>query len=311
MVTPHISYSGSCKVNGTQIFCREVSVNIESKPTFYDHTIGLQESKKGIVVNGISKAGTKIQKKYYRYSPVLPKASISGPLTVKNLNTLLGLAEWGGSSGGNVIDGVDVEVVMWKNGVKQTLKSAFLQTLSIDIRAGDVASFSADFVGKDVDTATGQAVMEIAVQERLLTWDAIRISLAAPTYDNPQGGEFFGSSGSDWGIASFSISVNNPVGPIYTANTANIYPKELRLGIQDTTGSISIYGVNSFLQAHADINMAVGMGSSGGSLPDSATYKFHVAFEPPSDKASSTAIYLSNINFACFSDTGRPWYKVA
>jgi hypothetical protein len=308
MGIPHISYTGACAISGTglteiQIPCREMSINIESKPTFYDHTVGLFES---YVLSG----GKRIQKKYYRYTPVTPKASISGFLTSEILNDLMDCARWGGtkpltSSPGAMVanNTLELKMLLWQNGIQQTLSGAYLQTLTLDIRAGEPVSYNAEFVGKSISQLVTTNISTISRQAqlgRLITWDACKVWLENWEFSNGVGAQMSLPDFND--VSAFSITINNPVTPIFTANTENMFPADLRIGMQDTTGSITIYGTNNYLQGKATLRLSI-------TLQDYqlSQYRFYVAFEPPSDKASASAIFLSTSNFTCWSDSGVPW----
>lgn len=296
MTIPHISYSGSCVVADTPIFCRDISFNAESKATFYKHTIGLQESYN---INNV-------QNKYYRYAPVLPKASMSGFLTPETAVKLISLAQWGGIDPSNPID--EVVMSLWTTGKQRTLYNSYMQTLTIDIKAGEPASFSAEFVGMSLSPSSG-SVTPIPAQQKLMTWDIFRISVNNTffndasveinnNYTNPTTSVFDA-------ISSFSFTVNNPVIPIYTSSvddssdpSISVTPNYLRIGMQETTGSITVYSPNSFLQGNGNITLTFPYGG----------VNFNVAFEPPSSKVSASSVFTSTTNFNCFSDSGRPWY---
>ena len=301
-MAPHMSYTGSCTVDGTSVFCSDMNFSVDSKPTFYEHTLGLIESHTGIQGGAASLGG--IQRKYYRYSPVAMKASISGPISESFLAKLFTCAHSGGTipalgaEGENVgTNGIDVSLVMWDNGVKKILKSAYLQSLTIDFKAGDVASFSAEFVGKSV-AYNGAASTTPADCDKLLTWDRCGISVNASfnidSVGNVTGGEG-NSVGAFTNVSAFSLSFNNPIIPIYTSS--GLLPFDLRIGMQQISGSISIYGTNSYFQGAGTISVTAGSISHG----------FTVAFEPPADKAGASSLFISTTKFTAYSDSGSAW----
>jgi hypothetical protein len=300
MSLPHLSYSGSCTINDVQVWCRDISVDMGSKPTFYDHSVGLVESIRGIVKPGRTIPGTRIQKKFFRYSPLLPKVSISGSLTLSNAVYLLNLARSGGALVQNgVLAGSVVRATLWDEGLTYVLNNAYISSFSFDIRAGDIASFSAEFVGTNFNRTESDVSVKAQQLDKFLTWDAVALEVTGTFGVGGASGAISPSGFKDFSsVSGFSLSVNNPIVPIYTANTPQMYPRELRIGMQDTTGNISCYGPNGFLQGEGDIALF---------FNKVKRYTFHVVFEPPSDKASSSSAYISTTNFVCFSDNGRPW----
>jgi hypothetical protein len=217
-----MSYMGHCHIGGTLIKCTSMSVSKKQEPLFYDHVVGLRDMNftanlaKTKSTSGASAGGKyNIQKKIYRLSRSTGSASISGPLSEGVFKNLMDLAISG--------EETTADFVFYTGSGKQ-LSSPIITSLNIDIKAGDVASFSAEFIGKD--TSSSSVEMSSSSCEKLITWDKCEVSCSL--------------SGD---IVGFNLGITNPAIPIHVSGSttdSGLGPTDIRIGMQEVKGSISL-----------------------------------------------------------------------
>ena len=275
MVTVHMTYMGALNMFGSQFLCTNMSATTEKVPRFYDHIVGLKDQNYSTTVNGISNKGPyspltaggggydQVQKKYWRYPPAICKASVAGPCTEDGVGQLMEYAI--------KCNPFDPAMTFWNSGTRQSMTGALISNLSITMRAGDVTSFSMEMVSTTMTEDTNSPTANDCV--KLLTWDVCSVSI--------------GGSGA-YNLSEFTITINNPIIPIFTANLD--VPKTLRVGTQEVTGTISSYG-----SAVSGTQILFSLGASN-------TYTIDVVFAGPEDAASSGP-YINTVNFTGAKDT--------
>ena len=318
----HMTYVGSCAffVGPISIVlpCSSMNASLDQKVSFYDHVFGLTDrslgassstgaplgsaisalggtanntgTTKGDIYGAPIAAGSagqtsgqgNIQKRIYRPSPAIAKASISGPVPSSGFQTLIDCA----------VNGAQVAVAMtyWKkNSFNVSISKARVSMLSIDMKAGDIAHYSMEVVGAEYTPAIVSSFTSHELPcMKLVTWDACAL---ATTLGNLSG------------YASFSLSINNPTIPIYTTAWSNtgdasggMMPQKIRLGTQEVTGSIGSYDpVGVYINSPGSIsfNMA-GQGQSLAAL-----------FSSPKDEGGGGP-YIRSVSFVGASD-GNIW----
>lgn len=103
-----------------------------------------------------------------------------------------------------------------------------INSCTLSVAAGDIANFTADFIGKD-DTASTGSWAELTYGtdcSEILSWKDCGISGASGDLDN---------------ISAFEISVANNITPYFKLGSG-VFPTVLIEGIRTVTGSISYYG---------------------------------------------------------------------
>jgi hypothetical protein len=98
--------------------------------------------------------------------------------------------------------------------------------------------------------------------------------------------------GNSYNLSEFSVTITNPIIPIYTANLD--IPKTLRVGIQEVTGSVSSYEAGVSGQ---QIRFSLG----------DNTYIINVVFSGPED-AASTGPFINTVSFNGTND-GPVWIQ--
>jgi len=280
----HMTYTGSCKFNNQVFLCSNMNASLDQKLLFYDHIVGLRDvistsenaagSKKG--ESGV--ATNNRQKMVYRYSPAIAKASFSGPIPVENFEKIFNAAIRG--------DTVEVEMVFWEtNAPSVTIGNAKIETFTIDLKAGEIATFSVGLTGAEYKFSEGSS-SEASACQRLLTWDACAVSVSEILSD----------------ISTFQMTINNPVVPIYTTRwtedeaSGGLMPQKIRIGIQEVSGSLGIYSAKT-IDVPTSSNITVKLAAL------SKTFK--AGFGQPKDDASGGP-YVRTIMFTGVND-GDVW----
>jgi len=270
----HLTYTGSCSIDGQEILCSSMTSSIDQKVSFFDHTLGLRDkfssdfeskgpsTKKGDIQN--------VQKRTYRYTPAIARANISGPIPMDGFQNIIDKA----------VSGEEISMKMTyyrKNSPMTTIGRAIISTLNMSVKPGDICNFTLDAVASEYTFDASGNTSKKAQCTNLVTWDAARIT-ASPIYDH---------------IESFNITINNPPVPIYTAQwtddveTNGMMPQKIRIGMQEVTGTIGVYGV--------PIIDAPSLGDVDFSF-NGAGKKLAVVFTNPSD-TGNTGAYIRSINF--------------
>ena len=280
MTVVHMSYMGSLTMFGSQFLCTNMTASKEQTPRFYDHIVGLKDQNFSTTVDGISQKGPyfpltgggggydQVQKRFWRYPPALYKGSAAGPFVEDSVGLLMEYAI--------KCNPFDAEMIFWNDGVRQTIYQALISNLSISMRAGDITSFSLEMVSKDMvsDTSTPTE----ADCSKLLTWDMCQVA-------------FSGVGAGTYHLSEFSLSISNPIMPIFTAKPIGV-PKELRVGMQEVTGTVSSYEAGV-----AGDSITFAMGSN--------EYTIGVVFAGPSD-AGTTGPFINTVSFTGTND-GPVW----
>lgn len=225
-------YMGLADLGGTQVRCTSFGVNPNQDVLFYNHVIGLKDTvptdnaTKG---ENLGATYANIQRRIWRPSPISIAGGISFPATETGLNSIFALARYAnyfdinfnyycssGTTGDNVrlftgcrINGFDLSVV-----------------------AGDIVNINTDVVCKNVSSSTSSA--SYRTPQKIVTWDKVQISLSGAPF-----------SVTRTMIQGFSFKINNNIQTIYTAtsgkDTASLLPTDLRVGMQEVTGNLTVY----------------------------------------------------------------------
>jgi hypothetical protein len=219
----HHGFSGILDLDGTRIRCTDFSPNIQQEVSFYDHAIGLNdtnETDEGTKGEAIGTIQT--QKRIWRPGTILPGGSASFPATNLNVSSFFTHAKYGTEF--TVIAGYYCDT--GGNIIAREYKKCRINTFGISVTAEDIVQMNVDFVGKEVNDVT---VTGTTTAEKLITWDKVSLT----------------SAGFSGDIQQFELEVNNSASPIYTAlpgaTGSDLLPKDIRLGVQEVTGSVTVY----------------------------------------------------------------------
>jgi len=277
---------GSCSLGGTPVLCTNMSASLDQKVQFFDHIVGLQDTFTVAEDTGIVKKGPKttpggnaIQKKTYRYLPALARASISGYVT--------GDCESGGSSEfktilDKAISGEELSAVLtfWKTSAeKVTISQARITQFVINLKAGDLVTFSCELTGAGYSSGTGSS--SAIACTKIVNWSQCAIKGSVAT-----------------ALQGFDLTITNPPVPIYTAQWTpmsgsgrGLMPQKIRLGVQEVTGVLSMLEPQELS----------GTGTVQFEIND-VKKLLNVVFLPPSDQGTSGP-FIQTINFVGASDT--------
>jgi hypothetical protein len=266
----HMGYMGYCKIAGVNLACTSLSITKKTDPLFYDHIYGLRdqagtgpESVKG---DGGDGGFVSRQKGIYRSSRTTSSGSASGPLLKGHFKELMDTAIKG------EVVAADFGLYFGK---KKALLNAFITSLTIDVKAGEAASFSVELIGTDIEDL--ESPPEVVACEKIITWDKCGIA-----------SELTGD------VMSFSLSISNPAIPIFVSGADDtLGPKEIRIGIQEVKGSISVYEATEWPGGEiSGITFTV----------DGASYVLSATYSGPTN-SPSTGPFVSTIPFTGASDT--------
>jgi hypothetical protein len=113
-------------------------------------------------------------------------------------------------------------------------KDSRLDSLSISSTAGDIVNVSMNVFSKTIESPGGSAEQYDA-PEKLITWDKVELSVNDMNIDSSL-------------VQSFELEIKNNVKPIFTASpdndTNDLGPHDLRVGSQEVTGTLSVYGMD-------------------------------------------------------------------
>ena len=219
-MTINAGYIGYAEINGTQIRCTDFSVVPSQDALFYNHIYGLRDGGSN---GGKGDTGAlNTQRTLFRPSVISISGGISFPATEGGgASVLFDLAKTG--------DSFDMDFHYdCDNG--RSFNSCKVGRFEFSIVAGDIINISADIMANNV--ADGSGASEFNSLEKLITWDKVSVG-------------DFGD-----GVQAFNFSINNNLIPIYTAGgnseyTNKLLPAEIRVGMQEVTGTITAYGMNS------------------------------------------------------------------
>jgi len=228
-------FIGIATIEGRKIRCTSFDVNPNQTSLFYDHTIGIRDTvpitsaTKGeqdpLTPHGSNVRNT--QKRIWRPSTIEVSGGISFPATVLDsgysfCSRLFNIAGWA--------DYFDLDF-WYYCGNGKTFSDCRVNTFGFNIQAGDILNIDASVMGKDIADATPPEVFHKEA-EKLVTWDVVNITVSGYTpLENLL-------------ITGFNFQINNNLSNIYTNGSVavpNLKPHDIRAGMQEVTGSLSIY----------------------------------------------------------------------
>jgi len=227
-------YLGIAVINSVSFRCTDISLVPSQDVVFYDHTVGLKDTvpAKGAGTKGASNELNYInkQKIVWRGSTISYAGSISFPVTnggsdctdnESNLPIIFNLAKYGNS----------FDIFITYNCLEaRTFRGCKINTLSLSMTAGDIVTVTANIIAMDVEDSDPGDLFQ--VNQKMITWDKVILTAPQDSIDVSE-------------AQAFSIEINNNIKTIYTHN--NLKPRELRLGMQEVRGSITLYNNHGYL----------------------------------------------------------------
>jgi hypothetical protein len=208
----HMGYMGSADIGGTVVKITSSSINRVQ-------TVEAPELVQGDFV-----------KKAVNYGKVEIGGNISGPCAENSIVSLWTQATSRIADGDHMSTPVDITIAYYKS-ASQSFAGCYINSFQLSVTAGEVAQFTIDFMGKGVpgeSTATGSSTTTAC--EKLITWDKC---------------SFTGGSVPDTQVQSYTMTVGNGLQRAYVLNQDDLYPADVLAGMQNVTGSVSIYGDGS------------------------------------------------------------------
>ena len=318
-----------------------MACELESKPTFYEHT--LASSAPNARNAAPAGAHSPIQKKIYRYSPFAPKITCSGLFGPDHHNLIDAAIKIPDEGSRHQVTAAffmseNTDSYMYPI---QRINEAVISSLTIEINGGEPVSFNAEFIGTSWQNTPPSGVDASGVLHtpcgKPLTWDRCKVltSLA--------------SSGTDAEVQNFSVNIRNNPQVVYTGFTkawadagpapipgsgaptvsgANKYgilspgtgtngnaipdigltPRAIRPGMQEVTGTIGVFAYNAFNQRFGSAETIT---FSLQNPTDNAikAYKLGVTYAQPSNHGSGAGIFVQNVSFTgvANSSTDGTW----
>jgi len=230
-------YQGIAVVGGDYYRCNDFSLNVQQDVLFYNHTIGLNDTIPTDSATKGEEVGTiQTQRKYLRPSPVGMQGGFSFPAAIQddagelNFKTIFDYAKYGNY--------FDIDFHHYCN-VGRTFINCRVNTFNFSITSSDIITIAVDVLAGQM--TNNDSHLSYIRPQKLVTWDLIDISIS---------GDAGTLAGIKDGIQSFEFNINNNAAYIYTArpfpakavtDIENLWPYDIRLGMQEVTGSITVY----------------------------------------------------------------------
>jgi len=252
--------------------CTEFSVNVKQEPLFYDHIIGLRDTIPTSIYDikgdedDYGEGPSNLQKILWRPGVKICQGGFSFPWTDDNLGLLWKEAITGASFDMNFQYACDLA---------REFTGCKVNSFNFKVASGDIVSSTLDIMAIHEDMAD-YSKETIDTPAKILTWDSV--SITSDVIDSVD-------------IVNFDFTINNNCMPIYTAgnNVGNsdtgsgdpLEAKEIRVGMQQLTGSISFYNLDSLaylddISSPTSINVNVG----------GFSFELTVVFKPMEQSAS-------------------------
>jgi len=255
-------YLGLAKLNDIPIRCTGFNVNVQQDVLFYDHILGLRDSSPNYIETKGDIGNLNIQKYAWRPGVKLATGNLTFPATKENLQEIYNLTRSG--------DNFSLEFTYSCDNVSRIFEDCKINSFTFSISAGDVLIIDAQIMARTMFTENSVSqITHYNIAQKLITWDIVEIN----------------SESSDR-LQSFSFSVANNCIPIYTAGNNNndeLWPKRIRVGMQELNGTLNYYKKGVFYQdlnAFTDSNSLIISISSGGKCSVLFYETLNVIYQP-------------------------------
>jgi len=234
---PYPGYRGIAIINNKNIRCLDFNVNATQEVSFYKHVMGLNDTLIG-ATNASSKGETVgtigNQNIFWRPSPISIEGSMSFPAcgddSTVNFSDLFGYAKYG-----NYFN------ITFKHycGEGEKYSACRISNFTFSVAAGDTVKISASVLAADMEYSDVIAPL-VTTAEKIMTWDTVNITIT-----DPDAGGITTTS-----FNNFQFTINNNANNVYTAKPyskesyssyKSLLPRDIRLGTQEVTGSLSMY----------------------------------------------------------------------
>lgn len=264
-------YIGFANIDGRIIRCNSFNADPQQTSLFYNHIMGLNDFGSGDDTK-IEKPGeVQIQRTIWRPSTIIINASLSCYATENTSDFLFQQAVNGG-----YINQINFKYFC---GGGDRIIDGRIDQFTLNVSAGDMLTMSANILANDIDAY--DVATNYTTAEKIITWDKVKV-------------EIDGFKRNDL-IQSFSLNIANNVKPVYTNKDGSfqaLYPSDLRVGMQEVSGTIDYY-----IKDGGDLPMDAGTNISRISF-SSPGLNFHInAILYPYKSESNMGPYITNIPF--------------
>ena len=230
-------FVGLCQIDDIKVRVSSFNVNAKQEVEFYNHIYGLRDkivvgaegSEISNVTDGQLTKGDdgslNIQKYLWRPGTKIVSGNVSFPVTVNALQKVYNLTRSG--------DDFTLYFGYSCDSIQRKYEFCKINSFSFSVTAGDLVQVSFDVMGLSVEE--GYYLFDTTFQDaqKLVPWSAVSVSTI-----------------SEDALQSFNFNVSNNCLPIYTAgqNAENLFPKKIRVGMQELTGSLVAYQYGNDLE---------------------------------------------------------------
>jgi hypothetical protein len=244
-------YLGTCSIDGSLVRVNSFDINLSQETEFHEHTIGLNDYfeygaiespinprfKDGFVGKKGARDGilSHPQKKFWRPGVKSISGSINFFPSVSALKKVFDIAKYGKT--------FDMQYNYSKKSIYRIYYGCKINTMEFSVSAGENISVTLNIMATKVVEFSYGVAPHLKFSEKLINYG----SLTVDTIHKYQIGEKL--KGLE--IQAFSFSINNSCQPIYTINQnvdkldERLFPKDLRNGMQNVSGSITYYLVGN------------------------------------------------------------------
>ena len=228
--------------------CSDMNITPTQKALYYDHVIGLRDTipsnsdTKGEITN--SSLAINTQKKFWRASTIKYSGSLTYPAIVyddcsgcqtNTLQKVFDIAKYGTYFNITLYYNCDNDNGNLKG---RKFTDCRIDNYSFTSTVGDVITINIEVVASDVvDTQMSVSDAIYSNIERFITWETMNLTVSGGGGVSAPVDPGF-SIPSDL-IQSFDFNVANNINIIYTQE--KLKPKDLRVGMQEVTGSLVLY----------------------------------------------------------------------
>lgn len=271
---------GYADIDGDKYRCTDMTLAPSQEPLFYDHVVGLKDvlPSTGSNTKGAndSRGFSNAQKVLWRPStisyegsisfPVMDDASCGGASNV-NLEKVFDLAKYG--------DTFDT-ILTYNCLTGRKFTNCKINTLGLSVTSGDIVQVTLQIIATGLEEPEGD-YNQFQDSQKLVTWDKVNINGSGEGIDFEN-------------MQAFSLDINNNINTIYTHES--LAPKELRVGMQEVGGTLTLYNENgiSFIPKDAT-SKSMTLTVSDFSTPINCVFK-------PSAIDGSISSIFSTISFA-------------
>lgn len=221
-------YTGILSADSKTVRCTSFSLNTQQEAQFFNHVIGLNDTiPSGSTTKGESIGTRQTQRRIWRPSVISLGGSLSFPATENTTNTFFTKAQ-----DGSYIQDLTYQYYVcptdYQNGI--TFRECRINGYDLNVQAGDILNITVDIASKDAESINSN--FSHITSEKLITWDKVIVS-TKPEIKY---------------IKGFTMKINNNIQHIYTARKSDeqnsykgLLPYDLRIGMQEVTGSVSCY----------------------------------------------------------------------